>query len=468
MPERAEGLPLDIIRSRARIYVAARGEVGTNLYIHDAIYREGEVIQPERVDAVIPRDSVIVFADDAPLKNWGHACRYLLHDPESGELTGVIQALLPPTLDFGEQFVAFHTPVRHPPPSVIEQWPILTLPEWVFFDSADRWHAILYAGASMNRHVNDIEFLYRTLVHTYLVPRENITVLSYDGTLAYNNANWERYTGVIEPWPGNNTPYQITIDGPGTRAELLAAIAAAGERLGPNDNLLLHTNNHGNRVADTASTIISYEAPDITERDLEDAVAALPAFNCLMVMMEQCYSGGFIQPIMNASPARCTSVAAAVDATTSSDGGPYFDPFALAWINAIAGAYPDGSALSPSPSTNPRGVVTAQDAFDYALKTDTGPDDDPQFQSNACGATTTLASDRPFIPIPIPWRYPLPWDILPDPSPEQIAELVLALAPELESGRLASQPSAVLDSLGSEIARVVRERAQALDGPGGP
>ena len=71
MPERSEGLPLDIIRSQARIYVAARGEAGTNLYLHDAIYRAGEVLQPGRGDIVIPRDSVIVFADDEPLKNWG-------------------------------------------------------------------------------------------------------------------------------------------------------------------------------------------------------------------------------------------------------------------------------------------------------------------------------------------------------------------------------------------------------------
>ena len=116
----------------------------------------------------------------------------------------MIEVPRPPTLDFGEQFVAFHTPVQHPPPSLIEQWPIVALPQWIFCDSADRWHVILYAGASMNRHVNDIEFLYRTLVNVYLIPRENITVLSYDGTLAYNNANWERYTGTIEPWPGEN------------------------------------------------------------------------------------------------------------------------------------------------------------------------------------------------------------------------------------------------------------------------
>ena len=371
-------------------------------------------------------------------------------------MTGVIEALLPPTLDFGEQFVAFHTPVQHPPPSLIEQWPIVALPQWIFCDSADRWHVILYAGASMNRHVNDIEFLYRTLVNVYLIPRENITVLSYDGTLAYNNANWERYTGTIEPWPGNNTPYQLSIDGAGTRADLLAAITAVGERLGPDDNLLLHTNNHGNLV-NGSSTIISYSGPDTTEDDLQGAVAALPAFNSLMVMMEQCFSGGFIQPIMDASPARCTSVATAVDASKSSDGGPYFDPFALAWINAMAGAEPDGSALSPAPTTDAQGFVTAQDAFDYALDTDTGPDDDPQFQANMCGEATTLASGRVYIPIPLPWRYPFPWQILPDPSPEQIAEIVAALGPELQSGRLASPLSSVLDRVGSEIAGVVRE-----------
>ncbi len=461
MPEPTQDLPLDVIRSQARIHLARRGDAGTNLYVHRAVYRAGEVIQPRRADIVVPRDSVIVFADDEPTKNWGHRCRYLLHDPHSGELTGEIPALLPPTFDFGERFDAFHTPVV----SVSEaatQWPVVALPWWVFADQTRRWYAILYAGASMNRHVNDIEFLYRTLVNVYRVPKSRITVLSYDGTLTYNDANWQRHVGSIGNWPGNNTPYQMKIDGAGTRAELLAAIAAVGEKLGPQDNLLLHTNNHGNTVSG-GSTIISYEGDDATESDLADAVGALPQFNSLMVMMEQCFSGGFIDPILDASPANCTSVATAVDANTSSDGGPEFDPFALAWINAMTGANADGSMLSPLPATDGAGFVTAQTAFDYAKATDTGIHDDPQFSGNACGRSTALGSERRHIKIPVEWRYLFPWQIIPDPGPDQIARLAAQIQAEVRSGRIAGPLSAELDKVGLQISKLVKKQLK----PGG-
>jgi Peptidase C13 family. len=313
-------LPLNIIRQRARIRVASYGGTATNLYVQDAIYRGGEVLQPKRADIVVPRDSVIVFADDEPTKNWGHRCRYLFHDPKTGELIQELPALLPPTFDFGARFELFQQASTVSAASR-SQYPLLYLPPWLYLESASSWYAILYSGASMNRHVNDIEFLYRILVNLYRVPAANITVLSFDGTLDYNDAFWQKVPPPVGNWPGDNTPYQMKINGSGTKEELLAAIAAVGEKLGPHDNLFLHTNNHGNTV-NGVSTLISYSGDDTTQSDLSDAIQALPKFASFMVMMEQCFSGGFIQPIINASPASCTSVATAVDANTSSNGGP--------------------------------------------------------------------------------------------------------------------------------------------------
>jgi hypothetical protein len=248
----------------------------------------------------------------------------------------------------------------------------------------------------------------------------------------------------------------MKINGAGRRSDLLDAIAAVGERLGPDDNLLLHTNNHGNTV-NGGSTIISYDGADTTESDLGNAIGALPAFGSLMVMMEQCFSGGFIDPIIDNSPAGCTSVATAVDANTSSDGGANFDPFALAWINAMNGAYTDGSALSPTPAKNSDGFVTAKNAFDYAKLTDTGPDDNPQFSADACGAATALGSKRRSLEIPVAWRYLFPWEIIPDPGPEQIQSLAARVEAGIRNGRLTKPLSGALGDLRAKINRVVKQ-----------
>jgi hypothetical protein len=447
---------LNTIRSQARIHLARRGDAATNLYLSSRVHEAGEVIQPGRADVVVPRDSVIVFADDEPAKNWGHRCRYLFHDPANGALIGEAQALLPPTFDFGAHYTAFHTPVS----TVVgatSSWPVARIPSWLFHDPAQDWHAILYAGASMNRHVNDIEFLYRTLVNTYRVPASQITVLSYDGTLTYNDADWTRHVGSIGNWPGDDTPYQMKINGQGTRQALLDAIAAVGKQLTSTSKLLLHTNNHGNTVSGS-STIISYSGADTTETDIGNAIKALPKFASLMVMMEQCFAGGFIDPVIDNSPAQCTSIATAVDANTSSDGGADFDPFALAWINAMANANADGSTLSPAPVTDSDGFVTAKDAFDYAKSTDTGPDDDPQYEANACGSAVTLGSKRPYIPIPSQWQYLFPWQIIPDPGPEQIAQLGAQVEAEVRNGRLAAPLGTLLDRTEEQVAATVRER----------
>ncbi|HLN17035.1 MAG TPA: hypothetical protein VK277_09835 [Acidimicrobiales bacterium] len=454
MPDRVEGLPLQVIRNLARIHLASGGQSDSNLYVSDAVYRRGEVLLPGRGDIVVPRDSVIVFADDEPLQNWGHECRYLLHDPESGELTGEIDALLPPTLDFGRDFVPFHVPTAFGPPEPL-RWPIVYLPEWLFFPEwTSHWYVILYSGASMNRHLNDMEFLYRTLVNTYGVPAENITVLNFDGSLTYNDADWTPHQGSIGNWPGDNTPYQIQIDGPGTRDALVNAIAEVGTKLGPDDNLLLHTNNHGNTVSGV-STIISYSGADTTPDDVSNAVGGLPKFSCFMVMMEQCYSGGFIQPIIDASPASCTSVATAVDANHTSAGGPEFDPFALDWIEAMAGTNPDGTTLSPAAANGP---PTAQEAFDYALATDTEYGDDPQFESSGGGENCTLARSVVWIPIPPLWRFLFPWQILPDPSPERISELSAEVTALVASGELTQPLAEIFQSTRVEVTNAVRER----------
>ena len=41
MPEEIKGLPLDIVRTRARIHTASSGAAMSNLYVRDVVYREG-------------------------------------------------------------------------------------------------------------------------------------------------------------------------------------------------------------------------------------------------------------------------------------------------------------------------------------------------------------------------------------------------------------------------------------------
>lgn len=102
--------------------------------------------------------------------------------------------------------------------------------------------------------------MYRTLIHSYGVPKANITVLNYDGTLQYNNRDWTPHVGSIGNWPGDNTPYQVKIDGAGTKAALLGAIVTVGSKLKNDGYLSIHNNNYG-CWSGNVSTLCSQDGP---------------------------------------------------------------------------------------------------------------------------------------------------------------------------------------------------------------
>ncbi|PKF49302.1 hypothetical protein AT251_19895 [Enterovibrio nigricans] len=86
-------------------------------------------------------------------------------------------------------------------------------------------YAILYAGHANYRHLNELEFMYRTLVTECGFKPRNINILYYNGMLDCS--------GVPKPSSGSPTgePYLLPIKGRGTRLELLDAIATLKNKL---------------------------------------------------------------------------------------------------------------------------------------------------------------------------------------------------------------------------------------------
>ena len=239
----------------------------------------------------------------------------------------------------------------------------------IFKSSLTKRYAILFSGHSNNRHLNDLEYLYRTLIDIYGFEAENIYVLNFNGTLSYLGAS-----NTIGNWPGNNTSYRLTghINGPGTREAMESVLDQIAQKIKSPDLLFIHTNDHGAGPGDDVDDycLLSYKSSSEWSpyyvNDFVNKLKTLPKFDKLMVMMEQCRSGGFITPIINNSPANWTHVAAAVKASDYSMGGPFFDPFAEDWIAAVTGQYQGGGALIQQVDANNDARVSATEAFSYA------------------------------------------------------------------------------------------------------
>lgn len=128
----------------------------TNLYVLDEVQPAKSVIRARHQVIQIKKPTAVVFVDEEPLANWAHDCRYLLHDADTGELYKEVKAGFPPHLvNPPETFKAYHTPI-------VAQNPlrkIWTLDMEVLFPWRMRKgnrYAILYSGASNNRHTNDL------------------------------------------------------------------------------------------------------------------------------------------------------------------------------------------------------------------------------------------------------------------------------------------------------------------------
>jgi hypothetical protein len=331
----------------------------SNLYIQREVLKRGTDLRAYQQRIPVRQNTVMVFADDAPLLNWGHACRYILYDAETAQPYDEVQAQFPPYLtNVPESFQLFHEPV----PRLAERlWyirPWLRCPIRV---PRGQRYAVLFSGSSNNRHTNDLEFLYRTLRDIYGFADDHIYCLNYDGTINYSGSPQP-----VANWPGDNTPYRMPVQGSGTKADLDTALDDLKTRLKADDLLLIHTNNHGGWDGWGKSYLVTYSGPAYYANDFANKLATLPKFRHLMVMMEQCHAGGFNAPILAKSTATYTSVSSACIESKNSIGGPQYDPFARDWIAAMTGHTPNGGALASNPDTDFNGKVEAKEAHDYA------------------------------------------------------------------------------------------------------
>jgi hypothetical protein len=363
----------------------------TNLHLDDRIYHQGETIGPEFQKIVAQRPSILVFADDDPHANFGHACRYLLYDAKTGDLHREAPARFPPIANATQPKTlrVFHEPVQFlANPIHFRPWP----PIWrcpIVIPEGTRY-AILYSGMSNKRHLNDMEFLYRTLIDVYAFNPAHIYAMSYDGTLNTQD-------GVQSHWPGDGTAYRIHVTGQGNRAAFEAAINDLKTKLQPFDSVVIHCNNHGDYDGMPGTSFLcTYPSwGKYYNADFSNKLAELPKFRQLIVMLEQCNSGGFNASILAKSTAAATSVASAAIESQSSyvsaDGN--WDPFARDWIAAQAGHDPFGASCAFTPDTDHDGKIEAEEAYAYANAV-RDPRDSPNFsESSEAGGDIALGQE---------------------------------------------------------------------------
>jgi len=224
-----------------------------NLHIHDEVLKAGATLRTAALEVPIDREAALVFVDLAPAFNWAHPCEYHLYDARTGARYMKVKASLPPSILNMDRngSTVFHAPVKMIDTRLKRAtWKKRIPPVFNALSTAPgERYAILFAGHANNRHTNDLEFLYRTLVDDYGFRTANIHILNHDGTLNYFGAPTP-----IGNWTGDNSAYRMAVTGAGTRAAWQSALTTIAGQIRPEDFLFIHTNNHGGGSCDPGIT----------------------------------------------------------------------------------------------------------------------------------------------------------------------------------------------------------------------
>jgi len=406
----------------------------TNLYLDTVPYMKDDFIGPEFQDIQAPQRCLLVFADDDPMANFGHPCRYLLYNEKTHAFVAEVQARFPPHLQFAPKtFRVFHEPVRVDRARLRTPLEITPIPTPTSSSTptptppptpvARGRYAILFSGSSERRHLNDLEYCYRMLIHRYQFTPENICVLSFndtrtllDGTTA---KNWPEETSAPDPYQipvpesASASAAPLTPPLPTFRANRAgfqnACQLIAAKPLNSQDLVFIHTNGHGD--ADVVNGqpqnpwMVGYDKLRYKAQHFCDDLATfLPAHESLLIVMEQCCSGLFIAPVLaakgsGAGQIKASRLSMACSSTERSYGSPKgnFDQFMLSWVTAHLDQDPYG--VSPgSAVAGTDGLTDASEAFAYAKSVADPPDksasaDDPAVVPATAAIAPPLAGD---------------------------------------------------------------------------
>jgi len=109
-------LSLDRIREIVLSTLGPQDRESCAVYLGDAVFERGETVRIDETETSIPWRARLAFIDLEPMANWGHSCRYLLINDESGELRS-IDARFPPS--------------QHGEPSTLRLlWKAQAVPSW--------------------------------------------------------------------------------------------------------------------------------------------------------------------------------------------------------------------------------------------------------------------------------------------------------------------------------------------------
>jgi hypothetical protein len=229
-------------------------------------------------------------------------------------------------------------------------------------------YAVLFSGMTEARSLNGLEFCYRILVERLGFSAENVYVLTYNGTLGTTDDQLDNEFAP-DVWPGDGTPRRLKVSGQGNRESFRAVLDDLKSKLRQDDLLFINTTGHGGDYGDGRGPfLVAYpNRKRYWVSEFCEDIAQLPQHQSLIVLMAQCFSGGFNDAVVQASPAKQTYIASASSRYSHAiDEDLNWDSFQRLWLAGLAGHDVDGTSISHDLVALSPQSASVSEAFNYA------------------------------------------------------------------------------------------------------
>ena len=246
---------------------------------------------------------------------------------------------------------------------------------------ADRLHVVLINGGrnrltNHERYWNDCALLYRTLRQTYHVPRRNITVLMSDGGDPAPDMLLNDVSGFA------SSPTDLDGDGEAdvtlgaTNACIELVLTELAGKLTPDDRLFLFMIDHGDIDSQWGEPFVwLWNNERLRASELATLLNHIRV-SAVSVLLGQCHAGGFLTALQREG--RVVAAACSVGEQSWACPDRPYDEFVYHWVCAVNKA--DETGCPVDADSDGDGLVTMQEAFDYARAHDRRPET-PQYAS---------------------------------------------------------------------------------------
>lgn len=317
--------------------------------------------------------SFAFFIDKFPLANWAHPCSYLFINLKDSSIH-MIEWKLPPNGLIEWELL---TEIKEPAPVRLFDFAKIKSGRTKSVQSSDNCYAVIISGgynASNNwqRYWNDCSAIYSALVNIYDFQDSHIKCLISDGT---SSSQDRRISGGYDSSPLDLDGDQDNdIDYSATKANITAVFNSLRTIINSEDQLFIFVTDHGNQESGQDALIYLWGE---TIRDDQFAAEVDKIYaGQITIVMEQCYSGGFIDDLTAQN--RVIATACDYNEVSYSMGYYSYDEFVFDWISAVAGEDPYENPVDADDNND--GFVSMQEAFNYAEAND-GASETPQYNS---------------------------------------------------------------------------------------